>query len=72
MKGNVFVVACTFLLLFIVTVHGQLYKHSYRNRPFSTYPTSWFLQKLDHFNGADLRTWKQVSVLSLTSGLIVV
>ena len=21
----------------------------------------WFIQKLDHFNGADSRTWKQVS-----------
>lgn len=27
----------------------------------------WFTQKLDHFNGADSREWKQVSLCILTS-----
>lgn len=30
----------------------------------------WFIQKLDHFNGADSRVWKQVSPIAVYSKMI--
>lgn len=37
----------------------------------TVFDEQWFVQKLDHFNGADSREWKQVQSLYMLLGYLV-
>lgn len=63
-RGAVFVLFSLFSYLFCVGEGRFNAFRTFRGEPVSSAGAAeelWFTQKLDHFNGADPREWKQVS-----------
>lgn len=60
-----------FYLLCVFTVGDGQFKgfrklgHVQDTEQAAVFEEQWFIQKLDHFNGADTREWKQVSLFML-------
>lgn len=58
MKAEILCLAVCFCCMIY---QNEAHIRRFKNKVVShSYPTYWFYQKLDHFNAADVRMWKQV------------